>query len=49
MNFIKKTSNLYFIAAILFFIVSVIEKSVIWTVLGCANVVFGINYKKRDK
>ncbi|MDU4892633.1 MAG: hypothetical protein E6344_19580 [Clostridium sp.] len=49
MDFIKKTSTLYFIAAILFLIVAVREKSSIWTILGCVNIIFGINYKKRNR
>ncbi|MEG2018265.1 MAG: hypothetical protein RR128_07395 [Clostridium sp.] len=49
MDFVKKTSTLYFIVAILFFIVAVMEKSTIWTILGCAHIIFGIKYKKRNR
>lgn len=49
MDFIKKGSNLYFIAAILFFIAAIRNNGGVWTVLGCANIVFGIYYKKQNK
>lgn len=49
MDFIKKISTLYFIAAILFFIVAIRDKSSIWTILGCANIIFGINYNKQNR
>lgn len=47
MDFLKNhTKELYFVAAILMFIVGIIENSTVWTILGCANVVLGINYRK---
>ena len=48
MKFIKEhTKEIYFITAILMFIVSFIEKSSIWAILGCANVAFGVSYSKK--
>lgn len=47
MEFIKRTSTLYFVAAIMFFIAAIIEKNSMFTIFGCANTVFGIKYKKK--
>lgn len=49
MKFIKEhTKEIYFIASVLMFIVAFMQKSTIWAILGCANVVFGINYGKKS-
>ena len=47
MEYIKQhTKELYFIAAILFMIAYAISKDLIYVVLGCTNILFGVKHKK---
>lgn len=50
MNFIKKySSQLYFIAAILFFVIYWICKEIVYSFLGFACIGFGAKYEKAKK
>ena len=46
---IKHTKELFFVIAIMMFIIAVLKNNMFWIVLGCANIVCGINYEGKDK